>query len=470
MKEDLIKRLVETFKQEAEKYSNLLEGVVNYNCEEFFKKNNPENGYHSVDASIMFKNFTLKLEYKINISMLIPKSTVEMRFMFDNGKLPVEYSIYDLLNIIDENNFKCYTFAYVTSEIKMREVLKYLVDTFNEYRKKIEDLSTNSEQISILEKDITDKIDILLNEKIFESRDAFYLMHMLELYYTVDISRFTLEGYTDYIEGKYKKAIKKYSKLGTKITNYEQRLINYIKENNTQKPISDNLNTLSQAKKLKNTKTELLPMFVAWLVLTPVWCIIYDLIFYIAFYFLSKEAIYVGGIEPLMLFTPAFVTAIINSFFVRKIIYKIFFRKSYNEIIALDEIENSGKVTNMMSKLFQFIIAFGIIFSLLVANTNIAFYENSFKYNLDFMDIKGETIQYTDVECVYKAGSIKNAFSQVVNNPSYVIALKGGQQINLYYYMEFDTIKENIIPIFEKNNIQIKEIDLVDNIGNVVQK
>ena len=105
----------------------------------------------------MFKNFVLKLEYKINISMLIPKSTVEMRFMFENGKLPVEFSIYDILNIIDKDNFKCYTFGYVATENKMKQVLKYLVDTFKEYKDKIEEVSESSEKIGEIEKDTEDK-------------------------------------------------------------------------------------------------------------------------------------------------------------------------------------------------------------------------------------------------------------------------------------------------------------------------
>lgn len=466
MKEDLIKALVEKFKTDTEKYSNELDGVVNYKCEEFFRKNNPEKGYHSIDANIMFKNFVLKLEYKINISMLIPKSTIEMRFMFENGKLPVEFSIYDLLNIMDEYNFKCYTFGYVISGDKLEQVLKYLIDTFKEYRNKIEEISESSEKIEILEKDIEDKIKIFLNENIFKSRDAFYLMRMLELYYVMDVSRFTMDSYIDYTTGKYKRAVKRYSKLKDKLTSYEKRLVEYMKTSEVQKPVEDNMNTLVQAKRLKNIKTELFPMYLSWIVLTPIWCIVYDLVYYIALNFLSKNAIYVTGSWAYAIFLPAFMTAIINSYFTRNTVYKLLFKKKYNEIKALDEIENGDKTESVMSKVFQFIIAIGLVFSILAANTNISFYDEYFKYNLEFLNIKGTSYNYQDVECVYKADGIINDFGQVVNNPTYVIILMGGEQINLYYDVEFEDIKENIIPIFEKHNIEIREIDLVDNIQN----
>ena len=373
MKEDLIKVLVEKFKTATEKYSNELEGVVNYKCEEFFRKNNPEKGYHSIDANIIFKNFVLKLEYKINISALIPKSTIEMRFMLENGKLPVEFSIYDLLNIMDENNFKCYTFGYVTSESKLEQVLKYLVDTFKQYKAQIEEISENSDKIATLERDVEDKIKIFLNEDIFKSRDAFYLMHMLELYYVIDVSRFTMDSYIDYTTGKYKRAIKRYGKLKDKLTSYEKRLVEYIKTTEVQKPVEDNMNTLVEAKNLKNIKTELLPMYLSWIILTPMWCIIYYLVYYIALYFLSKNAIYITGSWAYAIFLPAFMTAIINSYFTRNTTYKLLFKKKYNEIKALDEIENGGKIESVMSKLFQFIIAIGLFFSILAANTNISF-------------------------------------------------------------------------------------------------
>ncbi len=465
MKEDLIKRLVETFKQETEKYSNLLEGVINYRVEEYFKKNNPEKGYHSVGAWIIFKKFVLKLDYKINVSMLIPKSTIEMRFLFEDGKLPVEYSIYDLFDIVDNNNFKCYTFPYVTSETKMIEVLNYLVETFLKYKDKIQDISKSAEQIAMLEKIVDEKTTLLLDEKIFESKNILHLMRMLELYYVLDISRFTMEGYLDYINGKYKKSIKKYNKLGNKLTVYEKKLIAYIEDNNIEIPVEGKLNTMQQARRLKTAKIELLPMILSWIALIPIWYIVYSLVFYISLHYIAKGAIYVGGADAFMVFMPAFLTAIVSAFFTRRGVYKLMFKKDYTTIVALDEIENGEKTYTIMAKLLQFVIALGLVISVLAANTNISFYENGFKDNLNFLNIKGETILYENVDCVYSAKAITNDFGEIINLPTYVISLNNGKKIDLFYYMEFDEIKQNIIPILEKNNVPIIDIDMLENVG-----
>ncbi len=472
MKEDLIKKLVDTFKVEAEKYSNQLEGVVNYKCEEFFRKNNPAKGYHSVDASIMFKNFVLKLEYKINISALLPKSTIEMRFMFENGKLPVEFSIYDLLNVIQPNDFKCYTFSYITTEYKMKEVLEYLVDTFRGYKEEIEKTSQNAENIKVLENLVEEKIKLFLREDILKSRNAFYLMHMLEWYYVLDISRFTAASYINYTTGEYNKSIKGYKKLKGKLTDYEQRLVEHMKLNSheIQTPVRDDMNTLAKAMKLKNAKTGLVAMCLAWIVLMPIWCTIYDLVYNIARYFFSKDAVYVVYELPIIIFFTAFITAMVHTYFTRRIVYKLLFKKKYNEIKALEEIQHNEKREQFINKLLQFVIAASLVFAVLIANTNMTFFKGHFKDNSNLLDIKGTEYNYKDVYCVYKANGALNNLGEVVNNPTYVIVLKGGTQINLYNIATFEDIKQNIIPILENQNIEIREIDLIDNIEQDLNK
>ena len=377
------------------------------------------------------------------------------------------YGIKDIINFLNFLQFlRCYHYRkqnFLPQEHLLPILLAFCRFPYLHRRQQQQELSK--------EDDVQENIDVLIQEKIFESRDAFYLIHMLDLYYTVDISRFTMDSFTLYMEGKVKKAIAKYNKSKDKLTKYEKRLLEYLKENEQfVEVIPENLNTFAQAKKLKNVKNDLLPMLISWIILTPIWCILYDLVFFIALQVLSKEAVYVGGADPFMIFLPAFITAIINSYFARKIVYKLFFKKNYNKMMALDEIENSERVEATMSKLFQFTIALGLVFSVLAANTNISFYEGNFKNNLEFFSIKGETISYADVNCVYKTDSIMNDFGYVLNNPTYVIVLNGGRQISLYYYMEFEDIEKNIVPIFEKNNIEMRKIDLENNIEKDLEK
>ena len=203
MKGNIIEKLVETFKVETEKQKDSIGEVFNYHIDTYYRKNNPEKGYHSLDANYYFGSYTLRLEYKINVSMIIPRSTLVMRFMFEEGKYPVEYSIYDLLNIIDKDKFNTYTIASITTKDEMKEGIKYLLDTFIKYKERIDELVNNTEKKSKIENDIDDNIFLLLNDRVFKSRDVDYLTNILELYYVVDTSRYTCSAYNEYVNGKY---------------------------------------------------------------------------------------------------------------------------------------------------------------------------------------------------------------------------------------------------------------------------
>ena len=194
------------------------------------------------------------------------------------------------------------------------------------------------------------------------------------------------------------------------------------------------------------------------------WCIIYDIIYYIVIYCTTKGAIYVTGADPLFIATAAFITAMPNSYFIRKYIYKIFNKKNYDTLVALDEIENTQISNNIMNKAFQFLIALGLVFTVLLSNTNISFYDNYFKDNLDFFSLKGNNISYDDVKCIYKTDKIVNESGKVIALNTYTIALKDKTKVDLHMFLYYEDIKENIIPIFEQKQIEVRHIELFDNI------
>ena len=49
------------------------------------------------------------------------------------------------------------------------------------------------------------------------------------------------------------------------------------------------------------------------------------------------------------------------------------------------------------------------------------------------------------------------------------MVFEGGEQIDLSYYMENKEIEKNIIPIFKRHNIEIRNIDLVENIQKDIE-
>lgn len=451
-KKSLVDRLVLTFKEETEKLKEKFE-ESDYKIELYFKSNNPEKGIHSVDACFEFEKYILKFEYKVNVSMLMPKSLVEMRFMLKTGKLPVEYSIYDMLDIIKPDDFKCYTLPLINSEKQMASAIKYLSKTYLRYKNRIEKLVADSEKIQELEKNVDDKIYTLLNERVFKTRSVEYLTHILELYYVVDTSHFTNKSYLNVLKGKYPKSIKQYNKEKDKLTNYEKRLLEYIKENKIKDILPENLRTLENAKKVQGSFKELLSMYISWLVLTPFWAVIYALVYLLSYLAFNKDAIYTTYSNAPYIVLFGFITAIVNSYFLRKKIYKIFFRKKHKELLAYDELENTKASNKFMTKFMQFVIAMSLVITVLLANTNLQFRENGIISNLDFFNIKGDLIEYSDIEKVYREDSTINAFGEEMDTTTYTIFLQNGDKLDLSYELTVEEIEEYILPILEKHNV-----------------
>lgn len=453
-------RLIVTFKEETSKLKEKFEDCQ-YNIKIYFKNNNPQKGVHSVDAIYEFDKYILQIQYKVNVSMFIPKSLLEMRFMLKTGNLPVEYSIYDMLDVMKVDDFKCYTIPYISNEKVMISSIKYLANTFKKYKKRIEKIASDDEKIHELEKNVDDKIYLLLNERVFKSRSVTYLTNILELYYVVDTSRFTGDIYSNVIKANYDKALKKYAKLKGKLTYYEQRLIKYITKNEIKDILPVNLLKLKESKKVLSSIKSSLVMLLTCLLLTPAWCVVYFLVFLIAYLFFNNGAIYTSYTNYMVIPAVAFITSIISSYFLRKKAYKIFFKKEQKEILAIDELENSPTVERRMSKFLQFVIAVSLVFTILLANTNIQFRNDNIICNLNLLSIKGQTINYENIEKMYKAKSVTNDFGKRINETAYVILLKNNEQIDLYYDISDEDVEKYILPIIIKKNIPIEEIDTV---------
>ncbi len=464
----IIDKIVETFKVKTEEYSKTL-NAENYNYEELYLKGKQENGKAFAMAVLEFKDFFLKLNYRVQAPMLIPSSTLEMRILFKGGKFPIEYSIYDILNIIDETNFICYTIPYITTEELMEQALSHIIDGFSIYKLQIEELFTDKDKFAILEENVEKQIQKLVGGKVFASNSIEYIIRMLEVYYLFDAAKFTTEIYTEEVlMGKYKKAVKHYKKKGEKATIYESRLAEFLWQRKEEYSfIPENLHTNKVAKKYQKVGVKgAMLSGIAFLVLMPLWTLFYGLIYALTHFKISEGSLYMTNSEYPLLIIAGFVTAVTNMYFIRKFLAKLTYGKRFEEYNRLDAIQNSVSTNNKMSKMFQFIIASGITVAMLTANTYIKFNENNIILNTDVLQINGTELPYTMIDSVYKTEKILG-FKEYIEAENYVIVLKDNAKIELYMYMTNEEFEQHVLPILNKKEIEIKNIDLLENIPKV---
>lgn len=462
----LIEKIVELFKQKTMEYSEKLK-AESYDTNIYYIKNDKEKGYNFIEAILEFKYFFLKMEYKVYTSMLLPTSTLEMRILFKGGKLPVEYSIYDLLNVIDESNFNCYTIPYITTEKTMEYALEYLFDAFTSYKEKIEELSCNDEDFKKLEENVQEQVNKLIGGNLFKSRNVAYIAHMLEVYYVLDAARFCTETYSDYVlSGKYKQAIKEYSRRKHKLTLYEDRLKRYISNmNETVIFLPDELRTMDIVKKYQKVgiKQSIL-VILTFIVLTLLWSIGYGIIYMATYSYIARSDIYTSNTELPIVVLLGVITTVINMFFAKRSVKKWIYKDKYQEYKMLDKLENAEPINNLMTKLFQFVIAGCIVVSMLAANTYIQFTDESILLNENYLSLKAQEIAYSNIDSVYKTEKILTSLGYEIESNNYVIVLKDDTKIELFWYIASEQVEDKILPLMKEKGIEIKTIDLTTNI------
>ena len=164
----------------------------------------------------------------------------------------------------------------------MERALEYLFDAFIKYKDRIDSLLDNSEEFEILEKNVHEQVIKTIGGNIFKSVNPEYIARMLEVYYILDTARFTTGTYVDYVlKGDYKKAVKEYNKADRSIMLYEKRLKEHILALKVQVQfLPEGLETIKLAKKYQKVgiKQRVL-MTLSFLVLSPLWMIIYGIIY-----------------------------------------------------------------------------------------------------------------------------------------------------------------------------------------------
>ena len=432
----VIENIVEKFKTKAEEYSNKF-NADNFSVEQLYQKGKEENGHAYVMGIMEFKDFFLKLNYRVHAPMLLPSSTLEMRILFKGGKLPIEYSVYDLLNIIDETNFICYTIPYITTEELMEEALDHIMNFFSIYRLQIEDLFQDKEKFAMLEDNIEKQIQKLVGGRVFASNSLEYIIRMLEVYYIFDAAKFTTEVYAEKVlTGKYKQAVRYYKKKKDKATLYESRLAEFLwQRKEPYSFIPESLHTNKSVKKYQKVGLKgMILSGIALFVLMPLWTIFYGLIYAITHFKISEGSIYMTNSEYPLLIVVGFVTAIASMYFIRKPLAKLTYGKRFDEYNRLDAIQNTVVNNNKMAKFFQFVVAASIATAVLTANTYIKFNENNIIINTDVLQINGTEVDYSVIDSVYKVEKFKY-LDKVIESESYVMVFKDNEKIDLYMYM-----------------------------------
>lgn len=275
--------------------------------------------------------------------------------------------------------------------------------------------------------------------------------------------RFSSYIFINAIKGKREKAVKQLRKVKKK-TGYETRLLALWTKDESDgcaeiSAIVQNAKSYNSNGVQKTEFREFFALFSAWFVLCPLISALYAGVFLLLLWIESMESVYLLGATYYLPYCilMGFVTSIAVSYFVRKPIYKLFFRKNRDKYLKLDYIQNSSGSDRLMKGFLTVLIAGSLIACVLLTNHNVNFLENGFEDNTKFFSTKGVYHSYNEVEKIYYKPDRVNSLGTKLEYPSYVIRLKNGAEIDLYEYDDIERYEKELFPYLEDKGVKIEK-------------
>ncbi len=274
--------------------------------------------------------------------------------------------------------------------------------------------------------------------------------------------RFNSDAFINFLKGNRSIAVKQLRKI-KKLTGYETRLLRLWQTD--AQPSAELPCACSKAERyndkgvLKNDPKEFLTVFLSWVLLSPVTSVVFLAVFGLFTLIERRGSVLLLGPQynfPFCILF-GFITAICISYFTRFTFYKWFFKRSYEQMLEMDTIQNGGGEDKFMRGFAAVLVAVGVIGSAFLAKWNLNFREVGFIDNTTFLSLQGEYYAYTDIERVYYRPDRVNGFGETLNFPSYVILLKNGKEIDLYEYAEIDDYEKELFDYLREHDVQVED-------------
>ncbi|MBO4423833.1 MAG: hypothetical protein J5879_10355, partial [Clostridia bacterium] len=394
-----------------------------------------------------YENYDIEYVYTASGGLNL-SSVFSFRVIFDRSFPYIKYSPYDLMYLIDDRDFRCYTFSCVESPERMRTVIKGLEPALYELLPKLDALCKNKVSMSDLFDKFSDNVNAFYGRDVFRADaedDEFE--HYLDSYYSLDTAFFASKPYAQFLRGDYDAAYNNMRRLKNK-TFYQIRLMSFMATlDEKYDAVPPGCDTTGDA--VYSNKTQFLRLFVTSLIL-----LIPSAALLAGVYFLSSLIIYHGAlwadawfaggllpfasiaVAPALMFSPFFCGMTL-----------IFFKKDRRKYLSeLDSVVMSRRKSGCLSVVACVSTAIVVMFVLILSNSFAAFYPDGVRLPVQESMISADNYAYPDIEKLVLAEGVYDENGNFTQSEQYILILKNGTK----YYLSFEVtnaiIKEKIVP------------------------
>ena len=413
-----------------------------------------------------YEKFDLEYTYSAR-SMLVPGtvSIFDIRVIFDRQRPEIKYSLYDIMYMMDPENFRCYHFAFIETPERMRAVFASIERDLEIFVSRLDIIASQKPALLDLEEKFKDGVNSFFGYDIFTSEDEeapghdLYLS-ALEHYYSLSDSFYEAKPYAQFLSGQYKKAYAGMSKYRKK-TYYQVRLTSFVSVPPEKKydAVAEGCDTVGEA--VKTTGHQNLRVILGALIL-----FIPLLGLHVGAHFLYAKILFSRAVwSTAYTLSAAFGTApfvlpfaVALSYIFSRFTIKLFSKKKRAYLNNLENISPPFSRSGCARFIIFILLTALIILSLLNVNSYTAFYEDGFRFKVSVTDISGSYYSYSDIREFVKLKGEYDDNGNYNEYVSYVIVMKNGTQIYLQYEVPREAVEEKIVPILESKGVPMIEV------------
>lgn len=416
----------------------------------------------SAIGTLCFSRFNVEFEYCLECGGTVEKSGLNIIVDFSKrSNFPIKCMMYDLMGLIDKDNFSCWFYCFIENEVRMELCFDRLARDFENVLPKLKDfLNTDGSMAKVeevLRQNVFNTVGIDFSKDINSTLDSGEAVNLDEvydylfsLYFGFEQCAFASDEYRDFLAGDYKKALKKYGKKKKRLA-YEDRIVEFMEGcDNPELILSEEYECLKDGLKEYRGTSGFGPYFIAAGILLIPFLAVCIAMYYAISGILYHSALYAS---PLELYNaagciiPAMFCSLAAAYFIRESIFRKFFKSKYQKMKDYDAIFNSEKSKKRIRVTLYLFYLIALIFVFLTANNGIALYESGVNVNSNYFDITSNFYSYSDIISldVESDGSTSN----------YELYPDKTDSINIGMYASKDDIENNIIPILESKGTKI---------------
>lgn len=408
-------------------------------------------------AKIYYNTFVIEFMYTAHGIMGVINSILSCNVYLDKSETSVGIPLPLVTDYCGMDVKAPLCIPFITNEQGMAQAFCCIAKEVKTLLPTVEKICCEAEQVGELRQKFIDEMrdvfQIEITELLFEQRIA-----LMDFF----INRFSNGAFLSALRGNCVKAAKQLSK-SKNLTGYERRMkrIWLTSDDDSFGELSAvlrNAKAFSGYGTSKVERKEFAAVFIAWLALFPLLSVLYLGLYAALVWIAGWNSVYLLGPSynyPYCL-CAGFLTAIAVSYFTRFFFFKRLFKKDYVQYCEMEYITNIEASHKLMKGFFTVIAVGCVALFVLLANWNLKFLQDGFVDNTKFLSLDGEYYSYNEVAYVYYKSNRVNSYGELIDNPSYVLVLKDGYEIDLYEHAALSDYSGDLIDFLYEKGIDIK--------------